>query len=61
MNNVISIILLVILAVILIVFLNPLVTPAIVFLTGPMFFHTFHVLFNPFTEAVLFLYVRKAS
>lgn len=47
------------LLVILIVFLNPLVTPAIVFLTGPMFFHTFHVLFNPFTEAVLFLYVYR--
>ena len=43
----------------LLVFLNPLATPAIVSMTGPMFFHTFHVLFNPFTEAILFLFVYR--
>ena len=44
---------------ILLVFLNPLCTPAIAYTTGPMFYHTFHVLFNPFTEAILFLFVYR--
>ncbi len=44
---------------ILVVFLNPLTTPAISYMTGPMFYHTFHVLFNPFTEAVMFLYFYR--
>jgi len=42
-----------------VVFLNPLTTPAISFMTGPMFYHTFHVLFNPFTEAIMFLYFYR--
>ena len=41
------------------VFVNPLTTPAISYMTGPMFFHTFHVLFNPFTEALMFLYFYR--
>ena len=45
--------------VLLVVFLNPLTTPAISFMTGPMFYHTFHVLFNPFTEAIMFLYFYR--
>ena len=49
----------VVLEAVLLVFLNPLCTPAISYMTGPMFIHTFHVLFNPFTEALLFLYVYR--
>lgn len=45
--------------VLLVVFLNPLATPAISFMTGPMFFHTFHVLFNPFTETIMFVYFYR--
>lgn len=48
-----------ILLTVLLVFLNPLTTPAISYMTGPSFFHTFHVLFNPFTEAIMFLYIYR--
>ncbi len=47
------------LGVIMLVFLNPLCTPALVYMTGPMFYHTFNVLFNPFTEAILFLFIYQ--
>ena len=43
----------------LILFVNPLCTPGISYFTGPMFAHTFSVLFNPCTEAIMFLYVYR--
>ena len=43
----------------LVVFLNPLTAPAISYMTGPGFSHCFHVLFNPVTEAIMFLYVYR--
>ena len=39
----------------LLVFLNPLCTPFLTYITGPAFYRTFTVLFNPFTETVMFL------
>ena len=43
----------------LIVFINPLCTPAIAYMTGPQFIHIYNVLFNPFTEAILFLFIYR--
>ena len=43
----------------LILFVNPLCTPGISYFTGPMFAHTFSVLFNPCTEAIMFLFVYR--
>lgn len=39
----------------LLVFLDPLCTPFLTYITGPAFYRTFTVLFNPFTETVMFL------
>ena len=43
----------------LILFVNPLCTPGISYFTGPMFAYTFSVLFNPCTEAMMFLFVYR--
>ncbi len=44
---------------VLLIFVNPLCTPAISYMTGPMFIHAFNVLFNPFTECIMFLYIYR--
>ncbi len=43
----------------LVLFVNPLCTPAISYMTGPMFVYTFSVLFNPCTEGIMFLFVYR--